>query len=92
MNKIRPVILAVAVVVSALLAYGLFTLPRPQNSDAEGFSSARVVKDIEVISKEHHSVAHPAERAVVREYLVRYVIDSSSCVTSRIRMSYTLQT
>ena len=70
MNKIRPVILAVAVVVSALLAYGLFTLPRPQNSDAEGFSSARVVKDIEVISKEHHSVAHPAERAVVREYLV----------------------
>lgn len=29
------------------------------------------MKDIEVISKEHHSVAHPEERARVREYLVQ---------------------
>lgn len=70
MNKIRPFILAAAVVMSALLAYGLWTLPAPQDADAEGFSSARVVKDIEIISKEHHSVAHPRERAFVREYLV----------------------
>ena len=70
MNKIRHFILAAAVVMSALLAYGLWTLPAPQDADAEGFSSARVVKDIEFISKEHHSVAHPQERARVREYLV----------------------
>ena len=70
MNKIRPVILAVAVVAAALLAYGMFTLPKAQPADAEGFSAARVVEDIEVISKEHHSVAHPQERAKVREYLV----------------------
>lgn len=70
MNKIRPVILAVAIVAAALLAYGMFTLPKAQPADAEGFSAARVVEDIEVISKEHHSVAHPQERAVVREYLV----------------------
>ena len=57
MNKIRPVILAVAVVAAALLAYGMFTLPKAQPADAEGFSAARVVEDIEVISKEHHSVA-----------------------------------
>lgn len=69
MNKIRPVILAVAVVAAALLAYGMFTLPKAQPADAEGFSAARVVEDIEVISKEHHSVAHPQERAKVREYL-----------------------
>ena len=56
---------------SALLAYGLFTLPRPASADADGFSSARVVKDIDVVSREHHSVAHPEERARVREYLVR---------------------
>ncbi|MDR9829142.1 hypothetical protein RCJ22_26480, partial [Vibrio sp. FNV 38] len=67
MNKIRPVILAVAVVAAALLAYGMFTLPKAQPADAEGFSAARVVEDIEVISKEHHSVAHPQERAKVRE-------------------------
>ena len=70
MNRFRPLILAMSVIASALLAYGLFTLPEPQPADAEGFSAARVVKDIEVISKENHSVAHPEERAAVREYLV----------------------
>ena len=71
MNKIRPIILGLAVILSGLLAHGLFTMPRPKDAEAEGFSSARVVKDIEVISKEHHSVAHPLERARVREYLVK---------------------
>ena len=70
MNKFRPFILAVTVVFAALLAYGLLTRPGVQPADAEGFSAARAVKDIEVMSKEHHSVAHPQERAAVREYLV----------------------
>lgn len=69
-NKIRPVILFAAVVLSGLLAYGLWTLPKPQNADYEGFSSARVVEDIRVISQKPHSVAHPDERAQVREYLI----------------------
>lgn len=69
MNKLRPIFIAVAVVLSALLAYGLWTLPSAQPERAEGFSSARVLKDIEVISKEHHSIAHPQERTAVREYL-----------------------
>ena len=67
MNKLRPIFLAVAVLFSALLAYGLWTLPSPEPAGADGFSSARVLKDIEVISKEHHSVAHPQERAAVRD-------------------------
>ena len=71
MNRFRPLILALVTVLSALLAYGLWTLPSPKPADAQGFSSARVVKDIEVISKEHHSVAHPRERAAVRDYLVQ---------------------
>ena len=70
MNKIRPIILALVVAMAGLLAYGLWTLPSPKAADHEGFSSARVVEDIAVISKEHHSVAHPVERAKVREYLV----------------------
>ena len=70
MNKIRPIILALVVAAAGLLAYGLWTLPSPKAADYEGFSSARVVEDIAVISKEHHSVAHPEERAKVREYLV----------------------
>ena len=71
MNRFRPLILALVTVLSALLAYGLWTLPGPKQADAQEFSSARVVKDIEVISKEHHSVAHPRERAAVRDYLVQ---------------------
>lgn len=74
MNRFRPIILAAVIVLSAFLAYGLLTLPKPQPSDAHGFSSARVTKDIEVISKEHHSVAHPAERAAVRDYLVQRLV------------------
>ena len=71
MNKIRPFILAVAVILAGFMAYGLFTLPSPKGIEEEGFSAERVVKDIEVISKENHSVAHPQERAAVREYLIQ---------------------
>ena len=70
MKKFRPLILALAVVLSAFMAYGLWTLPKAQPETSEGFSAARVMKDIEVMSREHHSVAHPKERAVVREYLI----------------------
>jgi len=70
MNRLRPFILAVTVLAVGLLAYGVLTRPAPKPADAEGFSAARVAKDIEVISKEHHSVAHPVERAQVREYLI----------------------
>ena len=45
-------------------------MPKPQPADAPGFSSARVIKDIEVLSRNHHSVANPQERAEVRDYLV----------------------
>ena len=70
MNKFRPLILAVTVVIAGLLAYGLWTRPSAESAEAEGFSAARAVKDIEVMSREHHSVAHPQERAEVREYLI----------------------
>ena len=70
MNKFRPFILALIIVVSALLAYGLWTQPKVQPADSEGFSASRVVADIEVISQQNHSVAHPQERAAVREYLI----------------------
>lgn len=70
MNRLRPLFLIAAVVCAALLAFGLFTIPKPVPADSEEFSAARVLKDIEVISTGHHSVAHPQERAAVRDYLV----------------------
>lgn len=71
MNRFRPFILAATAVLAGFLAYGIWTRPAAEPADAEGFSAERAVKDIEVISKEHHSVAHPEERARVREYLVQ---------------------
>ena len=70
MNKVRPFLLAVAVVAAALLAYGLFTLPKAQSVDSDGFSAHRALIDIEAVSKNYHSVAHTAERAQVRNYLM----------------------
>ena len=71
LKRFRPIYLAVAVVFAALLSYGLWTRPAPAPVDAEGFSSARVVEDIKVLSKENHSVApkDTAARNAVREYL-----------------------
>lgn len=54
----------------SLIAFGLWSRPKVQDIDSENFSAERVVKDIEVISQEHHSVAHPEERAKVRQYLL----------------------
>ncbi len=71
MNRFRPLILLVTVALAGLLSYGLLTRPSAKDADFEGFSAARVLEDIEVISKKHHSVAHPEERAEVREYLIQ---------------------
>ena len=71
MNRFRPFILVAAVVLTAFVSYGLWTLPKAKPATHDGFSAERVVRDIEVISREHHSVAHPQERAQVREYLMQ---------------------
>lgn len=71
MNRFRPFILVAAVVLTAFVSYGLWTLPNAKPAGYDGFSAERVVKDIEVISRDHHSVAHPEERAQVRDYLVQ---------------------
>lgn len=81
MNKIRPFLLALAVVCSGLVACGLFSLPNAEDRNADGFSAARVIDDIEVISKEHHSVAHPQQRAQVRDYLVKRLEDLGGEIT-----------
>lgn len=63
------ILVAVAAIVGAV-AFGLWSRPEVRGVDYKGFSAERVVRDIEVISREHHSVAHPEERAEVRRYLV----------------------
>lgn len=70
MKVLKPLVIAATVVLSAILAYGVFTRPNAKPADYDGFSGERVLQDLEVISRDHHSVAHPVERAAVREYLI----------------------
>ena len=69
MKYLRPLIIILAITLSAFVAYGLFSLPRPMEEEGH-FSSAKAVQTIENISKERHSIIHPEARAEVREYLV----------------------
>lgn len=87
LKRFRPVYLAVAAVFAAFLAYGLWTRPAPQPADAEGFSSARVVEDIKVLSKENHSVApkDTAARDQVREYLADRLVGLGADTLMRFR-------
>ena len=70
MNRIRICLLTAVAVLVGFVAYGWLSRPAMQGADSPGFSAERVVKDLEVISRNHHSVAHPEERAEVRNYLV----------------------
>ncbi|MDO4756034.1 MAG: M28 family peptidase, partial [Parabacteroides sp.] len=69
MSKLKPIVFIFIILLSALFAYGWCTLPTSKDQTYEGFSSERVVNDLQVIAKEPHSVAHPEARIVVRDYL-----------------------
>ena len=71
MKQHRFLFLMATILLSALISYGLFTLPFSKSIQEEEFSSVRVVKDLKVIAKEPHSVAHPKERAEVLQYLTK---------------------
>lgn len=70
LKKIRPILFAVTVVFAFLFAFGLWTLPSPKDKNSDGFSAERVIEDLKIISKDHHSIVHPEARAEVRNYLI----------------------
>ena len=50
MNRVlRPLVIALTVLLSAILAYGVFTRPNAKPADYDGFSGQRVLQDLEVI-------------------------------------------
>ena len=70
MNKIRTYLFAAVVLLVGMIALGWGSRPKVETLDSSSFSAERVVKDIEVISRNLHSVAQPEEREQVRNYLV----------------------
>ena len=68
MKQHRSIFLVLTILLSAFIAYGLWTSPFPNK---EEFSTARVVEDLKVIAEKPHSVAHPEERTEVVQYLTK---------------------
>lgn len=73
-KKIKILAIVSVALLSVLMAFGFFTYNRKAGHDEGKFSTERVVEDLEVISKEHHSIEHPAERERVRQYLFDQLI------------------
>lgn len=67
----NPVYLFAVIIVAAFLSFSFWDLPSFRKADDASFDSDHVIADIEVISKDRHSVIHPEARAEVRDYLVR---------------------
>lgn len=68
MKNYRSLFLTATILLSAFIAYGLWTSPF---SLEEGFSTERIVEDLEVIADKPHSVAHPEGRTQNIQYLVQ---------------------
>lgn len=57
------------IVLTVFMAYGLFTMPKVQDLSSDKFSAERVAQDLEIISKEHHSVLNTEAKDRVCQYL-----------------------
>ncbi|PKP00449.1 MAG: hypothetical protein CVU13_02800 [Bacteroidetes bacterium HGW-Bacteroidetes-8] len=69
MNTGRLFIASLVVITTLILSLDNSFLPRVEEIDSKSFSAQRVKADIKVISKEPHSIDHPFEREIVRNYL-----------------------
>lgn len=66
----KKVVIAISVMGMAIaFSLGLLTRPAVLGADSETFSAVRVSRDIEVISREPHSLENPEARSRVRAYL-----------------------
>ncbi len=65
----KTIIFYTAAIIAALAAYQIYPSIDINDKDSSSFSSVRVADDINIISKQPHSIEHPKERKVVAEYL-----------------------
>ncbi len=70
MKTLKYLIVISLIILTGMVAFGLFSMPKVENIESESFSAHRVAQDIKIISKEPHSVEHPQARSDVRNYLV----------------------
>ncbi len=68
-NLYKTLTFYICVVFAVAVALEFFPVQHVNSRDSLDFSAQRVSDDIRVISKEPHSIQHPKERKVLREYL-----------------------
>lgn len=68
-NGYKTVIYYAVVIIAALIAYHVIPSLKVNDKYSVAFSPVRVAEDINIISKRPHSIEHPKERKVVRDYL-----------------------
>lgn len=66
----KKVVIAMSVMCMAVaFSLGILTRPGVEGADSSSFSAVRAAQDIEVISREPHSLENPHARSLVRDYL-----------------------
>lgn len=75
MSTGRFFIASLVVITTFIISLDNSFLPSVKEDDSKCFSALRVKSDIEVISKEPHSIDHPVEREIVRNYLFDRLIE-----------------
>lgn len=68
-SKFKLYIYCLSVLLALSVALEFFSFIKIKDKAYEGFSAERVADDIRYISKQPHSIEHPKERELVRNYL-----------------------
>lgn len=63
-------IVASVAAMSIAVSLGVLSIPAERPDTDESFCVGRVQKDIEIISRDHHSIIHPEQRNEVRNHLI----------------------
>ena len=68
-NLYKTLAFYTCVVLAFVIALGFFPKQRINDRDSQDFSALRVSDDLRVIAKTPHSIQHPKERKVLRDFL-----------------------
>lgn len=68
-NLYKTLAFYICVVFAIVVALELFPYRKANDRNSDEFSALRVSDDIRVVSKDPHSIQHPKERKVLREFL-----------------------
>lgn len=61
----------IPIIAVIILSLNTYHLPNTSDGTKDHFSASNVQEDIKIIAKEPHSIEHPLERDVVRDYLYK---------------------